>query len=47
MQKSYYNRVVSASLNKLIVEQYAIEKWDGKLPTYNGGGALPFVDIQK
>ena len=45
--EAYYNRVVSASLNKLIVEQYAIEKWDGKLPTYNGGGALPFVDIQK
>ena len=45
--EAYYNRVVSASLNKLLVEQYAIEKWDGKLPTYNGGGALPFIDIQK
>lgn len=23
----------------------AIEKWDGKLPTYAGGGALPFINI--
>ena len=25
----------------------AIEKWDGKLPQYNGGGAVPFVNISK
>lgn len=23
----------------------AVEKWDGKLPVYNNGGALPFLDI--
>ena len=29
------------------VQLKAIEKWDGKLPTYNGGGAVPFVNIGK
>lgn len=32
-------------------EQYvrlqAIDKWDGKLPTYMGGGTVPFVNIGK
>ena len=45
--EAYYNRVVSASLNKLLVEQYAIEKWDGKLPQYSGGDSVPFINLQK
>ena len=45
--EGYYNKVVSASLNKLLVEQYAIEKWDGKLPTYSGGDAVPFISLSK
>ena len=45
--EAYYNRVVSASLNALLVQQYAIEKWNGELPTYNGTGALPFIDLKK
>ena len=45
--EAYYNRVVSASLNSLLVQQYAIEKWNGELPTYNGGGALPFIGLNK
>ena len=35
--EAYYNRTVAASLNELLVRQYAIEKWNGELPTYNGG----------
>lgn len=31
--------------NRDILELRAIEKWDGVLPIYNGGGALPFIDI--
>ncbi|AFU62954.2 hypothetical protein D305_gp15 [Pseudomonas phage UFV-P2] len=34
------------SKNPGVVELNAIEKWDGKLPTYNGGGALPFINIK-
>ncbi|MGM9791315.1 MAG: SPFH domain-containing protein [Candidatus Cryptobacteroides sp.] len=45
--EAYYNKVVSASLNRLLVEQYAIEKWDGKLPTYSGGDAVPFISLSK
>ncbi len=45
--EAYYNRVVAASLNDLLVRQYAVEKWNGELPTYNGGGALPFLNITK
>lgn len=44
--EAYYNRVVSASLNALLVEQYAIEKWDGKLPTYSGSNTTPFINIK-
>ncbi len=44
--EAYYNRVVAASLNSLLVNQYAIEKWDGKLPTYNGGGSTPLINLK-
>ena len=45
--EAYYNRTVAASLNELLVRQDAIQKWDGVLPAYNGGGAIPFIDINK
>ena len=32
--------------NPNVVQMSAIEKWDGHLPTYNGGGMLPFVNLQ-
>jgi regulator of protease activity HflC (stomatin/prohibitin superfamily) len=44
--EAYYNRVVAASLNELLVRQYAVEKWNGALPTYHGGGALPFINLK-
>jgi regulator of protease activity HflC (stomatin/prohibitin superfamily) len=44
--EAYYNRVVAASLNELLVRQYALEKWDGQMPTYHGGGALPFINVK-
>jgi regulator of protease activity HflC (stomatin/prohibitin superfamily) len=31
--------------NPNVVQMSAVEKWDGHLPTYNGGGALPFVNL--
>ena len=43
--EAYYNRVVAASLNSLLVQQYAIEKWNGELPTYNGSSAIPFIGL--
>lgn len=44
--EAYYNRVVSQSLNSLLVQQYAIEKWDGKLPVYSGSNTTPFINIK-
>ena len=44
--EAYYNRIVAASLNELLVRQYAIEKWDGKLPTYSGNNTTPFINIK-
>lgn len=44
--EAYYNRTVAASLNALLVQQYAIEKWDGKLPTYNGGNNVPLINLK-
>lgn len=44
--EAYYNRTVAASLNELLVRQYAIEKWNGELPTYNGSGSIPFVNVK-
>lgn len=45
--EAYYNRTVAASITELLVRQDAIEKWDGKMPTYSGGGALPFININQ
>jgi len=45
--EAYYNRTISASLSTLIVQEDWIEKWDGKLPQYQGGGATPLINIPK
>jgi len=44
--EAYYNRTVAASLNELLVRQDAIERWDGKLPQYSGGGTVPFINLK-
>lgn len=36
--EAYYNRTISASLSPMIVQEDWIEKWDGKMPTYQSGG---------
>ncbi len=30
---------------KLRIQEEAIKKWNGSLPTYNGGGAVPFINV--
>jgi regulator of protease activity HflC (stomatin/prohibitin superfamily) len=41
------NSLIANSLasNPLVLQSIALEKWDGKLPYVNGGGALPFVNV--
>ena len=43
--ESESNRLLAASIaaSPQIVQMKAIEKWDGHLPTYSGGGNLPFI----
>lgn len=43
--EAYYNRVVAQSLSPLLVQQDAIDKWDGKLPQYSGG-ATPLLNLK-
>jgi regulator of protease activity HflC (stomatin/prohibitin superfamily) len=31
--------------NKGLVEYEAVQKWDGKLPTYMGGNSVPMINI--
>lgn len=44
--EAYYNTTVAKSLSNEFVQYKAIEKWDGKLPTMTGGGALPFINLK-
>lgn len=41
------NRLVSASLTPLLVQNSALDKWDGILPKFTGGGAVPFINIDE
>ena len=34
-------------LRKIEAQIEAIKKWDGKLPTFNGGGVVPFINIDQ
>ena len=36
----------SISANPEVVQLRAIEKWDGHLPMYTGGGAVPFINVK-
>lgn len=44
--EAYYNRTVAASLSDKLIQQYAIEKWDGKLPTYQGNNNIPMLNLK-
>jgi regulator of protease activity HflC (stomatin/prohibitin superfamily) len=39
------NEIIRLSMTAAVLQYRAIEHWDGKLPTYNGGGALPMLTI--
>lgn len=46
------NQVLTASITPALLEwrrlqiaQNAIEKWNGSLPQYNGGGTIPFIQL--
>ena len=39
------NLVLAQSLTPSLVQYEALQKWDGKLPVYNGGGVVPFINL--
>ena len=44
--KAEAQRLLQVSLNSAILQQQAIDKWDGSFPTVMGGeGTLPFINI--
>ncbi len=43
--QSEANKLLETTLSPLLIQSKAIDKWNGELPTYNGGGALPFLSI--
>ena len=44
--EAYYNERVSRSLTPILVQQYAIEKWNGIVPVISGGSGT-YVDASK
>lgn len=40
------NKILSESLTPEFVQYQTILKWDGKLPQYSGGNAIPFINIK-
>ena len=40
------SNTIMRPMNELLVRQDAIEKWDGKLPTYMGGNNVPLLNIK-
>ena len=44
--EAYYNRTIAASLTTMVVMEDWIEKWDGSLPTVQGGQNMMF-DMSK
>lgn len=38
--------VKQASLSPMVLQEMAINKWDGKMPQYFSGGQLPFITIK-
>lgn len=38
-------RLLAQEVTPLVIQNHAIAKWNGVLPTFSGGGAVPFVNV--
>jgi regulator of protease activity HflC (stomatin/prohibitin superfamily) len=38
-------KLKNSSLTSMLVQYEAIQKWDGKLPIFSTGGAVPFINL--
>ncbi|MBK6696474.1 MAG: prohibitin family protein [Myxococcales bacterium] len=37
------NEIIRLSMSPTVLQYRSLERWDGKLPTFNGGGAMPML----
>lgn len=44
--EAYYNKTVAMSLNEMLIQQDAVEKWNGTLPIVSGGSGT-YIDASK
>ena len=44
--KAMQIKTEALSKNKGLVDYEAVQKWDGKLPEFIGGGAMPFINVK-
>ena len=40
------NRLLQESLTPLLIQNKAIDRWNGMLPQFTGGGAVPFLNLK-
>jgi prohibitin 2 len=40
-------RLQREQVTPMLIQLKAVERWDGHMPTYNGGGAMPFIQMGK
>jgi len=40
------NRLLQESLTALLIQNKAIDRWNGTLPQFTGGGAVPFLNLK-
>ncbi len=40
------NKLLQQSLTALLIQNKAIERWNGTLPQFTGGGAVPFINLK-
>jgi hypothetical protein len=40
------NRLLQETLSSLLIQNKAIDRWNGILPQFTGGGAVPFLDLK-
>jgi len=41
------NKLLQEALTPLLIQNKAIERWNGTLPQFTGGGAVPFLNLKE
>jgi regulator of protease activity HflC (stomatin/prohibitin superfamily) len=44
--QSEANKLLQEALTPLLIQNKAIERWNGTLPQFTGGGAVPFINLK-